>query len=172
MYTVGQPCPRFRVRTPAGLIGPADFRGEWLGLLHCTRPCPPGCAACMQRFDSLALRLRDRGCRLLVALDEPDAAMAALMLCRAEVPGSTWVLGRWEGAAEGPGSATRFVVLDQHGTVKAVAETPASGPIRGQMLLDLVDRACGRPAVTTSEELRGDATIGCVDWYDFEARPH
>jgi hypothetical protein len=172
MYTVGSRCPEFHVRTASGLVGPEQFRGEWLGLLHCTRPCTPGCATCMQRFGSLALSLRERGCRLLVALDEPDAAIRSLIERRVDSPVSTWTLGKWEGPAAGPAGATRFIVVDKAGAVRAVAETPSSGPIRGRMLVDLVDRACGRPAKAAREDRRPDATIGCVEWYDFEATPH
>ena len=167
MFRLGERCPEFRVRTAAGIVGPADFRGEWLGILHCARPCTPGCAACMQRFGSLALQLRDKGFRLLVALDEPDTALRARMAQGEGAPGSTWTLGTWEGPTEEPAGATRFTVIDHGVTVRALTETPASVPIRGQMLLDLVDRACGRPVAATAEQRRSDATVGCVDWFDF-----
>jgi hypothetical protein len=172
MIDLGKACPEFHVRTPNGTVGAADFRGEWLGILHCTRPCTPGCGTCMQGFDSLASRLRERGCRLLVALDEPDATIRALMARRAATPGPTWTLGTWEGPAERSAGTTRFIVVDQGGTVRAMAETPGSGPIRGQMLLDLVDRACGHPIEATVEQMRPDVTLGCVEWFDFEGSRH
>ena len=69
---------------------------------------------------------------------------------------------------EGAGGDTHFVVIDQDAIVKAMAQTPASGPIGAQMLLDLVDRAAGRPLSAASTAPRSDAAIGCVDWYHFE----
>jgi hypothetical protein len=172
MYAIGNACPQFRVRTSSGALGPEDFRGEWLGILHCTRPCTPGCATCMQRFGSLALSLRARGCRLLVALDQPDAALKSLMASGTGSPGATWVLGKWDWPAEEPAGTTRFVVVDPAGIVRAVSESASSGPIRGRMLLDLVDRACGRPVKAVGHDQRADPTVGCVEWYDFDAAPH
>ena len=79
MWAASTPCPEFWVRTPSGAFGPADFRGSWLALLHCTRSCTPGCSVCLDRFRQLNTHFAERRCRLLVAPDEPDAGLRSLL---------------------------------------------------------------------------------------------
>lgn len=170
VWMVGEAVPDFRIRTPARTLGPEQLRGEWLALLHCTRPCVPGCATCMQRFAALAATLAARECRLVVALDEPDAAIDGLMARQASDPAATWIVGRWDSPPAGPAEATRFAVVDPRGVIRAVAESPNSGPIHGRMLLDLVDRAHGRAVAPRAAEAHVDEAFGCVEWYEFDRR--
>ena len=169
MWSIGAACPEFRVRTPAGAIGPADLRGAWLALLHCTRPCTAGCSRCLAGFGSLAARLAERGCRLVVALDEPDAALRALLGQLTPDRRAPLLIGTWETPEPRHAPCTRFAVVDPHGTVRGLLERPNAEPLAEGELLAAVDRAVGRPRTPRRGTVSAAESFGCVDWFDYGA---
>lgn len=171
MWAVNAPCPEFRVRTPSGAVGRADFRGSWLALLHCTRPCTPGCGACLDRFRQLGGRLAERHCRLLVALDEPDAALRGLLGTTAAGAASPVVVGTWETPEPAQRASTLFAVIDPHGIVRELVRESNTTPLPESVLLDHVNRALGQPPIEWHGRIPSAATtFGCVEWFDYDAQ--
>ena len=166
MWATDTACPEFRVRTPAGVVGPATLRPAWLALLHCTRPCTPGCSACLAGFGRLGRSLFERGCRLLVALDEPDAQLRALLGRMPPDAGAPVLIGTWETAEPAHGPTTLFAVIDPAGTVRALLTGTNATPLSEQTLLEQVDHALGRPPGTTARRAVPAAdAFGCVAWF-------
>jgi hypothetical protein len=168
MWAVNQECPNFEILTPAGPIGPRDSRGEWLALLHCGRPCVPRCQSCVERFGSLSKQFRLRNCRLLVALDEPDGDLRTrLERGHPETP-ADWTIGRWNTPEDLRPGVTQFSLIDPKGIVRVVTDSHSAGPIRGELLLGLLDRAQERaviPVLVETELCR--LAHGCVEWFDY-----
>jgi hypothetical protein len=172
MWAINAPSPEFCVRTPQGLLGPGDLLGSWAVLLHCSRPCVPGCSVCIERFTQLGARLADRGLRLVVALDGPDSQLDSVLKRRpAQAPGSL-VVGAWQAPVPAAGAATTlFAVIDPNGFVRALTEVPNVAPLAEAVLMDSVDRVLGRSpgdSSTAPAAATGDA-YGCVGWYDYGA---
>jgi hypothetical protein len=170
MWAIDTACPEFRVRTPAGVVGPTELRPGWVALLHCTRPCTAGCSACLDGFDRLGQRLGERGCRLVVALDEPDAQLRALL---GRMPGDARapvLIGTWETPEPPHAPQTLFAVIDPTGTVRALLEGSNATPLPGRSLLEVVDRALGRaPAAAVGRAVAPADAFGCVAWFDYDA---
>ena len=174
MWAVNSPCPEFRVSTSAGVVGPGDFRGRWLALLHCTRPCAPGCAVCLERFGALGARLEQYNCRLVVALDEPDDGVRALLARPLADSQEAAVFGTWQVATPFEGAATTmFALIDPEGTVRAATEMPNLAPLPVAVIEECVDRVLqlGCPDLPGSGALRTNDTYGCVGWFNYD-RPH
>jgi hypothetical protein len=169
MWAIGSACPDFRVRTPAGPLDPAALHGTWVALLHCTRPCTPGCGVCLERFGHLGARLTVRGCRLLVALDEPDAPLRARLGQQVADRQASVTFGTWETHEPPHRASTLFAVIDPDGIVRSLSDGPNATPLSERTILDAVDRALGR----TLSPPRGTASpadrLGCVEWFDYDA---
>jgi hypothetical protein len=170
MWAIGRRCPEFSVRTPAGVVGPADLRPAWLALLHCTRPCTPGCGGCLVGVRRLGRRLGQRGCRLLVALDRPDAELRALLARMPADRRAPVLVGSWETPEPRHAPSTLFAVIDPHGTLRAVLQQSNATPLPEGVLLEQVDRALGRPsAAAASRAVPPAECFGCVDWFDYDS---
>jgi len=169
MWVIGKACPEFRVRTPAGVVGPAELQPSWVALLHCTRPCTPGCRACLAGFGRLGGQLATRGCRLLVALDRPDAPLRELL---AQLPADRQarvLIGTWETPAPAHAPSTLFAVIDPHRTVRGLLQGSNATPLPERTLLEQVDRARGRPPAPAAGRAGvADESLGCVDWFDYD----
>ncbi len=169
MWAIDAACPEFRVRTPAGVVGPGGLRPGWTALLHCTRPCTPGCSACVAGFDRLGRRLAERGCRLLVALDQPDAELRALLGQMPGDPRAQVLIGTWETPEPAHGPGTLFAIIDPRGTVRALLHRSNATPLPEEALLGEVDRALGRPsAAPLARAVPAAETFGCVDWFEYD----
>jgi hypothetical protein len=169
MWAIGTACPEFRVRTPAGVVGPAELGPAWIALLHCTRPCTPGCSRCLIGFGELGRRLAERGCRLLVALDQPDAELRALL---GQMPADLQapvLIGTWETPEPPHAPSTLFAVIDAHGIVRAMVRGSNVQPLPVAELLGQVDRALGRPSVAPAgRAVPANESFGCVDWFEYD----
>jgi hypothetical protein len=170
MWTINAPSLEFCVQTPRGLLGPGDLLGSWAVLLHCSRPCVPGCGQCLDRFGQLGAKLADRGVQFVVALDEPDKELGSVLhRVSSEAPGPL-VVGAWQAPAMATGTATTlFAVIDPRGFVRALTEVPNVAPLPEAVIMDGVDRALGRspgsPAATPAAAK--NEAYGCVGWYDY-----
>jgi len=174
MWTINAPCPEFCVRTSHGLLGPGELLGSWAVLLHCSRPCVPGCSVCLERFRQLAVRLADRGLRLVVALDEPDEQLGALLLRTPTEARGPLVVGTWQGPpAQATAATTLLAVIDPSGLVRAVTQVPNVAPLPEAVLMDSVQRAlgCSLADLPAAAAAARNETYGCVGWYDYGARP-
>jgi hypothetical protein len=170
MWAINEPSPDFCVQTPAGLLGPADLLGSWAVLLHCSRPCVSGCSVCLERFRRLALKLVNRGLRLVVALDEPDGSPRPLLRPPSAEASGSLVVGTWQAPRSAAGAHTTLLaVIDPGGLVRAVTQVPNVDPLPEAVLLDGVARALGRSPgdlLTAPATARSEA-YGCVGWYDY-----
>jgi len=170
MWALGSACPQFRIRTPAGVVGPAELKPAWVALVHCTRPCTPGCSACLGGFDRLGRRLSERGCRLVVALDEPDAQLRALLGRLPADARAPVLIGTWETPEPQHTPTTLFAVIDPGGTVRASLQGSNAAPLPEQSLLDAVDHVLGRPPAARGRDAVAAAdALGCVAWFDYTA---
>lgn len=171
MWAIDRACPEFRVRTPAGIVGPAQLRPAWIALLHCTRPCTAGCSACLDGFDRLAQRLGERGCRLVVALDEPDAQLRALLGQMSADVRAPVLIGTWETPEPQHTPATLFAVIDPAGLVRALLRGSNVAPLPEQALLGAVDQALGRtPSAPAGHAVAAADAFGCVAWFDYDTK--
>jgi len=169
MWTVGTSCPEFRVRTPAGVVGRDELRPAWIALLHCTRPCTKGCSACLAGFERLGRQVASRNCRLVVALDEPDAELRARL---GQMPAdlrAPVLMGTWETPEARHAPHTLFAVIDPAGTVRAVLEGSNATPLPAAALLEQLDQARGQSPVPSEwPAIPTDDRYGCVEWFDYD----
>ena len=170
MITLGDNCPDFRIDMRGGVAGPPSLRGRWYALIHCDRPCMPGCEDCIAKFSALALALRQYQCRLVVALDTPEGTM---LLRPARCAESQWVLAHWRGPrTSGDGPIASALIVDPDGKVRATLEVPDSESQNVVLLLDLVRRVQDDPRlVHVAVPDRTRESAGCVDWFDFGSPP-
>lgn len=169
MWTLGSPVPEFSVRTPAGDVGPADFRGTWLALLHRSPPHAVDRAACLDRCDLLAHRLAERDCRLLVAIDPMDAESDACLACVHPDRSTGLLVGTWVARVPPPVHAPRLALVDPEGVLRAFEEAGDEHAFAEWDLLAGVDRALAatRSATLSPREPEG---FGCVEWFDYGPR--
>ena len=170
MWILGETCPRFRVRTARGIVGPESLTGHWLILIHCSKPCVLGCSACTDCFDTVADQLTVEHCRLVVALDAPDANSRTEILALETGAQSPWQMGVWEYPERPTGDATRVAVVDPEGVIRALLEVPNHAPLTAILLMDLLRRA-QRQSLEIDDNPSPRPVrecVGCVDWFDFD----
>jgi len=140
--------------------------------LHCTRPCTPGCSKCLEGFAKLGGRLAERGCRLLVALDEPDAKLRSLLGQMPAAARPLVMVGTWETGEPAHEATTLFAVIDPYGTVRELTRGPNVAPIPESEIIDHVNRALGGPRIELHKPAASAANgYGCVEWFDYDADP-
>jgi hypothetical protein len=147
-------------------VGPADFRGTWLALLHRTPPCAADRAACLDRLDVLAHRLAEHDCRLLVAVDAPsDVAERWAEQTRPD-RATGLLIGTWLAEVPPPAHAARLALVDPAGVLRAFEEATDDDSAADWELLARADRALdvARPSGAAP---CGAERVGCVDWFDY-----
>lgn len=170
MWTLSEPCPKFRIRTANGVIDPESLTGHWLILIHCSRPCVRGCSACAHCFDDMTEQLIAQNCRLMVALDAPDRLVRTRVQQLDTGLRPPWQIGIWEYPERYTEEITHIAVLDPQGIVRALLEIPNDIPLTRVLLTDLLNRAQRQPTDLTvvDEPTHDSECVGCVDWFDFD----
>jgi len=170
MTSLGKNCPDFQIDTRGGIAGPPAMRGKWYALVHCDRPCMPGCKDCEAKFATLAESLKAYQCHLVVALDASDGTM---LITPSSAEASEWTLAHWRGPRTlGAEKVASALIVDPDGKVRAALEIPDSASQNVVLLLDLVRHAQDEDTLVHAAPsgLVREAT-GCVDWFDFGESP-
>lgn len=170
MTTLGENCPDFRIDTHGGIAGPPALRGQWYALVHCDRPCMPGCTDCIRKFSVLAESLKTYECQLVVALDTPQGTT---LMPPAGLDPPSWILAHWRGPRRsGTERVASALIVDPDGKVRATLEVPDTASLNVVLLLDLVRRARHEEAlVHAAAPGKSRESAGCVDWFDFGGSP-